>query len=102
MADENNADPETDDLVPDVPPDPPDGLGLDGTGTPLIARDEDDPYGLDIRTGTDVVQSDEVGAALLSAEYLDRNAADDTNSSVAEVDDAWADAASNATEKDFE
>ncbi len=57
-------------------------------GTPLLRRDESEPYGID-REGTNVVHSDTVGAAELSAEYTAGRAADDTATDVDEAAEAW-------------
>src|SRR3954470_16040391 len=91
-----------DDLVPDVPANPPDGLGVDGSGTALVAPDETDPYGLEIKGAADIVHSDLVGAAELSAEYLEGNAADDAHANVEEVDRAWHEAARDLEPGDLE
>jgi hypothetical protein len=85
-----------DDLVADVPPDPPDAAGTADAGTGLVRADESDPYGLEIKGAGDVVHSDLVGAAELSAEYTAGNAADDARTDVGEVEEAWRTAAEDS------
>jgi hypothetical protein len=91
------ADERPDDLVPDVPPESPDGLGIDGAGgTPSRRPDEDDPYGLELKGGGDLVHSDTIGAIELSAEYTAGQAATDSRTNVEEAQRAWHEAAEDS------
>ncbi len=76
------------------------GVGTDGAGTGLRRPDEMDSYGLEVKGAGDVVHSDLVGAAELSAEYLAGNAADDSRADIDETTRAWREAASDSLEGD--
>ena len=76
----------TDELIPDVPVETP-----PMSGTPLLRRNEQDPYGLE-QEGEDVVQSDLVGAAELSSEYTTDQASQQTDAPATETQEAWREA----------